>query len=237
VGFVARTMHAYGLRDLRLVGVPPPDPKGVGREAYWTARSGEEVLRGARYFDSLPPALADCRQALAFTRRPRDTAQWIFDLPEIQARYEGRLDRTHARWAALPAPGLPTALLFGRESKGLTQEDTLQATHVVRIPLAPGALSLNLSHAAAIALYALCGGGLAAEEAEAVPERATLAESQAALNQVLEVLNRNGFLSKGKKEATRVEKTRLLWQRLQPTRREVDFLCGALRALAEKVDA
>ncbi|MCV7027625.1 TrmH family RNA methyltransferase [Mycobacterium sherrisii] len=48
---------------------------------------------------------------------------------------------------------MPTAWLFGPESRGLPEEITEQADHRVRIPMSGGAESLNVAAAAAICLY------------------------------------------------------------------------------------
>jgi len=51
------------------------------------------------------------------------------------------------------APG--DVLVFGRESAGLPDEvlDQIGAEHWLRIPMVPGCRSLNLSNAAAVAVY------------------------------------------------------------------------------------
>jgi len=231
IGFVARCLRGFGIGELRLVGVNPPEPGG---RAYWTARSGEALLRQARCFTTLNEALADCSQALGFTRRDRQSSQVLFDLHEVQAYWEHRLSAEHPQVDAMPKPGVKTALVFGCESNGFSNEEVLQVSHLVRIPLADHELSLNLSHAVSIALYALADKGMKSLS-RPTDRPVSLAETQAAMDQVLEVLDRNGFLAKGKKDAVRREKVRILWRRIQPTRGELDFLAGGMKALVEKV--
>lgn len=215
IGSVARCMLAFGLEELRLVGI---DPLEEGSRAHATARNGDVLLRQARYFDTLREAVADCRQAFGFTRRVRDESQALLDLRDVVG------DSLEA---------VKTALVFGCESKGLSREEVLEMTHLIRMAQPDTAeSSLNLSHAVAIALYALIKPDRPDQHNS--PERATLAESRRVLEQVLEKLDQNGFLARGKKEAARIEKVRILWQRLQPTRRELDFISGALRVLAGK---
>ncbi len=57
--------------------------------------------------------------------------------------------------AAAPPPRV--ALLFGAEGAGLSDEAAARVDRRVRIPMAPGADSLNVATAAGIALYALSG--------------------------------------------------------------------------------
>ena len=55
-------------------------------------------------------------------------------------------------------------------------------------------------------------------------------ENNAILDNLLAGLEASGYF-RGGKEAAQRESTRFLWQRLRPTRRELDFLAGMLRRL------
>jgi tRNA C32,U32 (ribose-2'-O)-methylase TrmJ len=92
-------------------------------------------------------------------------------------------------------------------------------------------LSLNLSHAVAIALYAFVGEGLPAASATAGTGLPSRAEDAAALERLMGRLESTGFFKGGKQEAQR-EHVRLLWQRLRPDERELDFIAGLLKKLA-----
>jgi tRNA G18 (ribose-2'-O)-methylase SpoU len=98
----------------------------------------------------------------------------ILHLPFARAeRWPGAIDDLRAAGfsvvALTPAPdaddidavaarcaheGAPLALLLGAEGPGLSQAAVAAADHRARIPLRPGPDSLNVGHAAAIALYA-----------------------------------------------------------------------------------
>lgn len=234
VGFAARTMACYGLSDLRIVGSPGIAADGAARK---TGKAVPETLDAARYYSSLADAIADCTQACGFTRRTREPSQRIEDL-----------DAAAREWRSRAGSGV-TALVFGRESQGLFREETLLLTHLVRIPLPSETLSLNVSHALAIGLYAFTnadGYGSAssapgssapaastspiAPAASAFEPFPTQGESAKVLTDLLANLDAKGFFKGGKQEAQR-EYARLLWQRLQPNRRELDFLAGLLRSL------
>jgi TrmH family RNA methyltransferase len=252
VGFAARTLACYGLDDLRIVGSPGIASDGAARK---TGKAVLELLEKARYFPSLDGALEDCGAAYGFTRRVRDPSQRSEDLRQAAESWH--------RAGASGASAAPTALVFGRESQGLYREETLLLTHLVRIPMASETLSLNLSHALAIGLYAFLGA--AAEALEPVPpapsplatitasasgsdngkaaERAaysaaatelpTRGETAQVLEGMIAALETGGFFKGGKQEAQK-EYVRLLWQRMNPSRREFDFLAGLLRALKAK---
>lgn len=131
VGFVARAMRACGAKDLVIVSrawTAVPD------EARRTGAAAEAILDGARIVPTLEEALAGCDASVAFSRRPSALRQKEFVLPD--------------------APPLPrrTALVFGRESSGLTREETSRCQWLARIPCRDG-ISLNLGQAAAVALH------------------------------------------------------------------------------------
>ena len=240
VGFVARTMACYSLTDLRIVGSPGIAADGTARK---TGKAVLELLEGVRYFPSLEGAIADCASAYGFTRRARDPAQSIDEVRGAALAW-----RSASSSSSSSAPA--TALVFGRESQGLFREETLLLSHLVRIPTPSDTMSLNLSHAVAIALHEFSGPGSAhgmapvvslalsgdandaddAPGAEAIDADPTRAEASRALQDLLEKLERGGFFKNGKEEAQR-EYVRLLWQRLRPNRRETDFLSGLLRNL------
>jgi tRNA/rRNA methyltransferase len=232
VGFVARTMACYSQTDLRIVGSPGIAADGAARK---TGKAVPELLDAVRYFPSLEGAISDCASAYGFTRRSRDPAQSIEEVRGAALAWRSG--------ASAPSAQSVSALVFGRESKGLFREETLLLSHLVRIPTPSETVSLNLSHAVAIALHEFSGTGsrqglfpgLPApsgasandETGESDPTRGEAAEVLAGL---METLEAGGFFKSGKAEAQR-EYVRLLWQRLRPNRRETDFLAGLLRNL------
>jgi tRNA C32,U32 (ribose-2'-O)-methylase TrmJ len=113
----------------------------------------------------------------------------------------------------------------------LFREETLLLTHLVRIPMPAETLSLNLSHAVAIGLYAFMGEGESPSVQDSAGALATRSEDAATLDLLFARLEAGGFFKGGKQEAQR-DYVRLLWQRLRPDRRELDFLAGILKSLA-----
>ncbi|MDX6769686.1 MAG: RNA methyltransferase [Elusimicrobiota bacterium] len=133
MGFVARAMEAFGADELV---VAASSWTRAPEKARVTGAAAEGLLDAARFVPSLGDALRGCATALAFSRRPASTRRREWVLPDAPA-LSGRV-----------------ALVFGRESSGLTAEEAALCPHLVRIPGREG-LSLNLGQAAAVALYAL----------------------------------------------------------------------------------
>lgn len=133
VGFVARAMKSFGASELVIAG---SEWRKLPDEARVTGVSAPEILDGAKFTATLEDALRGCGTAIAFSRRPTDLRQNEVTLP------------------ASPSLKGKTALVFGRESKGLTRAETALCQHLARIPNQNG-ISLNLGQAVAVALFSL----------------------------------------------------------------------------------
>ncbi len=136
VGFAARAMLCFGATDLVLAAAPW---NAVPAEARKTGVAAPAILDAARFVPTLGDALRGCDAAIAFSRRPTVLRQDEFVLPGAP---EG-----------LGAAGR-TALVFGRESNGLTRAESALCPHLARIPCRDG-VSLNLGQAVAVALFSL----------------------------------------------------------------------------------
>ena len=140
-----RAMKNMGVSNLRLVKPVDYDPWRLEGIAHDTA----DIIEGIRKFESVDEALADCVRVAAFTARRR------------AAKRETVRPGKAAGDLLEYADSGTVALMFGREDKGLSNEDVDRAHLVVTIPTTDYA-SLNLSQAVLIGLYEL---HLAAEDA------------------------------------------------------------------------
>jgi tRNA/rRNA methyltransferase len=125
-----------GLSQLVLVN-PQCDP--LADEARQMAVHAQDILEAAQCVTSLPEALVGCYRAIATTARIRDLAI----APEPPK---------------LALPWLleaPSALIFGREDRGLTNLELNYAQRYVCIPANPDYTSLNLAQAVGICCYEL----------------------------------------------------------------------------------
>ncbi len=163
VGSVARLCANFGIEQLRLVA-PRCDP--LSAEARQMAVHGVAHLERAHIYPNLAAALADCRRVVAATgrlegpplalRSPGEALAWLL-APEGRDPAEISLAETTSSGIA---PGEPliadgAALVFGREDRGLSNDELLQAGCLLHIPAAAVYPSLNLSHAVAVALHHL----------------------------------------------------------------------------------
>jgi tRNA/rRNA methyltransferase len=139
IGAVARIMANTGLRDLYVVS-PQVDP--FCKEARKLSARAEPILTSARVVERLKDALDGMEWTVAASCRPG-----IF---RNQAQLSPR------DWAArFTEQPRPTALVFGPEDYGLTNEDILHCDATIRIPSHKDYPSLNLSQSVMVLAYEL----------------------------------------------------------------------------------
>ncbi|MFC1584957.1 RNA methyltransferase [Fibrobacterota bacterium] len=230
VGFVARSMKCFTLRDLRIVGRKYPTQS----LAYKTGSSAKDILDGASYYRSLPEALSHSHFALGFTCRRRDTSsQRIEKFCEVAPTLDFSLN---------------TALVFGRESRGLSRGECLLMTRLVKIDLPNQSLSLNLSHAVTIALHEIFAHGIITgnpfikagvkktrtEKAATHPDPLVpplFMQREDTFGYLVELLHKKKVL-KDEKARAHLEYLRRLWQRADPDQKELEFLMGLITKAA-----
>lgn len=140
VGSVCRAMANMGITDLVLA---EPRICDNWEEAVRMAVHADNILTNHRRVDSLAEAVADCSWVIGTTAR-------------------GGLYRQHVKTPRELAPELlklaahgRVALVFGREDKGLNNEEIGICTHLIRVPVHPEYASLNLSQAVLLCCYEL----------------------------------------------------------------------------------
>ena len=186
IGAVARAMSNFGCDDLRLVRVHDPSYQ----EAVSAVGPSAEILRGARRFEALAEAIADCGLVYG-TLAPhgRLPEQPMLALPLAAQQLRAAMNDVDG----IGGGGSRAALLFGSEKTGLSNHDFSHCHGVVGIPSRAEHASMNLGQAAAVCLYAAAQAGLppmemretALASAEHVDRITTLlSESLAAVNYV-----------------------------------------------------
>lgn len=145
IAAVVRAMKNMGVHALRLVNPVEYDPTRIEGVAHGT----RDIVSAIRHFATLDEALADCVRIAGFTARRRAAKRQML---EPRAAAHDLIE--HAEHGM-------TAMLFGREDKGLPNAALDRAHVIVTIPTTEHA-SLNLAQAVVIALYEM---HLAAPEA------------------------------------------------------------------------
>lgn len=140
IGGVARAMKNMGLSDLRLVA---PRAQFPHPEAEFRASGATDILEAVQVHTSLEEALTDCTLVAGTSARSRNLPWPLLNPRELAGRLHEELRQPEHR----------LALVFGREDRGLSN-DELQLCHLhVHIPTNPDFSSLNLAAAVQVLSY------------------------------------------------------------------------------------
>ncbi len=217
IGGAARAMKTMGLSDLALVNPGRyPDP-----QAEWRAAGAQDVLEAVQVFDSVEAAIADAQWVVGTSTRVRRIPWPLMKAEEAVA---GIVERFSSQ---------RVAILFGRETSGLTN-DELQKCHChLVIPANPDYSSLNLAMAVQVVCYELYrqleASSLDANQWDRAP--ATSAQLEGLIEHFERVLIDSEFLDPSNPGQTMTRLRRLL-TRVTPDETEVQMLRGVLKQLA-----
>lgn len=137
VGFVARTMKNFGFSKLFLIA-----PKCDLEEAKKFAKHAQDILSGAKILKDF------CSARKKFKYLIGTTAQRGSDYNVLRSYITPR------KLAGRPLPA-GSAMVFGREGPGLSNEEIEKCDLLVSIPSSSIYPTMNVSHAAAVVLYEL----------------------------------------------------------------------------------
>ncbi len=138
VGSVARLCENFSVHELRLVS---PKCDYLALEAKKMAVRGAKILEKAKVYKDLNSALADCSRIIATCGRKEHG-----EIP-----LNSNIDALS--WTIKSEREETIALVFGREDRGLSNEELLKANKVISLNTSLHYPSLNLSHAVAIVLH------------------------------------------------------------------------------------
>ena len=139
IGAIARAVKNMGFVDLRLV----EPPRTWRTKAKKMAMSAEDILKKGEEYSSLQDAIQDLGLVIGMTRRLGGHRGTFLPFDQAVSKARGSSHRQKI------------GIVFGRESKGLANEDSTLCDHLVTIPTGPSYPSLNLAQAVMVVLFAL----------------------------------------------------------------------------------
>ncbi|ACE84507.1 tRNA (cytosine(32)/uridine(32)-2'-O)-methyltransferase TrmJ [Cellvibrio japonicus] len=224
IGGAARAMKNMGLDRLYLVA-PKEYPSD---KAVWRAAGATDVLDNAVVVETLDEAIAGCSLVVGTSARER-RIPW----PLLDPRQCGE-----SIWAE--AGEHEVAVVFGREDRGLTNEELHKCTYHVHIPANAEYSSLNLATAVQVICYEIRMAYLQAVEGKSLPnhhwdmppaDAGALENYYQHLEQALVDL---GFLDPDNPKQT-MTRLRRLYNRVRLDQMELNILRGVLTAMQNYV--
>jgi TrmH family RNA methyltransferase len=218
IGAAARAMKNMGLEELVLVS-PQHFPSA---EATARASGADDLLSAAQCVDSLNEAITGAGLVIGASARsrtlpvpmlnPRQCAELIMQQPENTL----------------------SAILFGRERTGLTNEELDRCHYLVQIPTNPEYPSLNVAAAVQVIAYELrMAVGIPAEKTEKTHRFATADEMELFYQHLEDVLVGIDFLNPENPRQL-MRRLRRMFGRVRPNENETNILRGILAAIEQK---
>ncbi|WNC71411.1 tRNA (cytosine(32)/uridine(32)-2'-O)-methyltransferase TrmJ [Thalassotalea psychrophila] len=234
IGSAARAMKTMGLKNLVLVD-PKEMPNG---QAQALAAGATDVLANAKVVATMKEAIEDCGLVVGTSARSR-TLPW----PMLDPRGCGKQ-------MAQEGKEYPVALVFGRESSGLTNDELQLCHYHVAIPANPEYSSLNLAMAVQTLSYEIRMNFLEAEQAQFDKKEIASDSNDSELQeeskyQLVEETERfydhfesamqsTGFIQ-AKHPGIIMTKVRRLFNRARPDGKELKMLRGILASIDKSV--
>jgi TrmH family RNA methyltransferase len=217
VGTIARAMKNFGLTDLKLVDPPELDPDG---EAYgFAGQAREDILPNADVvsFEHLVENYHTVGCTATTNEDARKHVRYPFSTPAELAD-------------DLAAVETDTAVVFGRERVGLTNDELARLDEICSIPASADYPVLNLGQAATIVLYELRSLTVAETQHPDAIERADERAIEGLHEQFADFLDAIEHPEEKRDKASRL--FRRVLGRAHPTDREARTLRGLLRKAA-----
>lgn len=183
VGASARAIKNMGFRRLELVG-----QEGIiNDESRWMACNAIDVLERVRIFENFKSAIAEKSLIVGTTRRIGKTRGLIVPLIE------------GAKYIRNAAVNNRVSILFGREDKGLSNEEVEECGLLITIPTDKSSPSLNLAQAVLLVAYELNRG----IETEVMPNLVRHEELEVLYNRIKETLKALEYIPRGNRNLER----------------------------------
>lgn len=224
IGAAARAIKNMGLDRLYLVA-----PKDFPADrAVWRAANAADILDRVVVVETLDEAISDCGLVVGTSARDR-TIPW----PLLDPRECGEKVWHEAAEHAV-------ALVFGREDRGLTNEELHKCTYHVHIPANPEYSSLNLAAAVQVLTYEVRMAALSdkqtvysAKTQWDVPP-AKVKELELYYEHMEQALVDLGFHDRDNPRQT-MTRLRRLFNRIRPDSMELSIMRGVLTAIQNAV--
>lgn len=219
IGMVARACANMGCNSLSLVN---PELYIPSKALPLATTQGDKILKNMLIFSTIGEAISDSHCAWCAT-----------------ARLGGWRKIAFSPWKAAQSivesinNGKKVSIVFGPEDKGLTNEEISRLDHIIHIPCATGATSLNLAQAVLIVLYECRKAALESpkkRECDKTPNTVSLGQLALLEDKLRRILARYGCFN-GKNSSCAFIRWHNMLTRAELRQHEFDALMGLMRQM------
>ena len=221
IGAAARAMKNMTMDQLYLVS-PKIFPSA---DATARAAGADHILGSAKICQDLSEAVADCHLVVGTSARPR-TLNWpLYSPRSLATELSTKTD-------------IKTAIVFGRENSGLSNEELNQCQYLLQIPCNDSFSSLNIAAAVQVMVYEL----FIISQKDSPPSKikskndwlpATSVQLEQFFEHLQQTLLEINFLQPGQSKSM-MQRLRRLFHKSQLDSKEVDIMRGILSAAGNK---
>ena len=218
VGSIARLCANFEVDQLRIVS---PKCDVFSLDSVKMSLKGFTYINKLNLYDSLNEALLDCDLVLASSGRiDNEKGTTNYSLGEISNWINNSIDLKNL------------AVVFGRETRGLTNKEQLKAHRVFTINTNKKYPSLNLSHAVSIVLYEL---SKSKQEKKIIKDKTTfnvasINNIETCFNEIEKLLLKIGYIYKHTSNA-KISKFKKYILRAQTSNYEINILKGIINQI------
>ncbi|MEM7301082.1 MAG: RNA methyltransferase [Pseudomonadota bacterium] len=218
IGASARAMANFGLSRLRIVDPRDGWPNEAARA---NASKADHIIDGVTVFDTLEAALHDIRFAYATTARNRDSLKPVRGPVEAVEQLRS-LNEADQR----------TAIVFGRERWGLSNEEVALCDEIVTFPVNPAFASLNIAQAVLLMSYEwMRASELGLPFTESSSQQAEKHELFGLFEHLEGALDAQNYFFPPEKRVRMTENLRSILQKASLSQQEIHTLRGVIKTL------
>ena len=218
IGACARAMKNFNFSKLTIINSKPLFPND---KIFATSVGAKEVIRNAKTFNSLKPALSNIDYLISTTSRFRNKNIKHIYLDELS-----KIDFSKR-----------IAFIFGSEASGLSNNDISYSNYVLKIPCNPKFKSLNLSHSLIVVahyLFHLFNRKKQKYDKSKKVKTASKKEVRSMVELCIKHLNEIDFFKPKEKKPKMMQNLLSLFYRIDLSQKETRILSSVFASLAKK---
>lgn len=216
IGMAARAMDNFGLSKLFIVN---PRDGWPSKKAETSAKHADKIINKANVYDNLDDAVSSFDLVIATSNRKRFLTKKIYN--NFNILQKKIIDFKN------------TAILFGPENSGLSNQDIRLANFLFTIPTHNSNKSLNLSHAVSLMSYELSKLNkiFTKESISSNDSKVNKLELSNYMNFLINDLDSSGFFRPEEKKANMIDNIYSIYNKFGLSKKELRMLWGMHKKL------
>ena len=216
IGMAARAMDNFGLSKLSIVN---PRDGWPSKKAESSAKHADKIINRAKVYKSLEDAVSNYDLVIATSNRKRFLTKTTYDSFDILQKKIRDFKNT--------------AILFGPENSGLSNQDIRLTNFLFTIPTYNTNKSLNLSHAVSVMSYELFQANNTSFKNTSTSniDKVSKFEFSNFINVLVKDLDSRGFFKPIEKKASMIDNIYSIYSKTDLSKKELRMLWGIHKKL------